>query len=182
MPGSPTSPRAAASGSRPPSVSARSCCSRSSCSQAKHFQLLTGNYSKELFFHPGPAFLYIMAFGEAVFHEALHLVPTPWNGQLIAILLLTSAVIGATLAVIARHANSVRVVLICVAVALAFISVHPLTVNSAWFPCIYFAPALFMLVSTASVPSGRWRPQRRGRASGRRGRRRGRPAAAGQSE
>jgi hypothetical protein len=122
--------------------------------QAKHFDLLTGNYSKENFFHPGPAFLYIMAAGESLFHDALHLVPTPWNGQLLAILLLNSALIGATLAVIARHAGSVRVVLACLAVTLAFVSVHPLTVNSAWFPYMYFAPALLMLVSAASVASG----------------------------
>ncbi len=122
--------------------------------QAKHFELLTGNYSKENFFHPGPAFLYIMAAGESLFHDALHLVPTPWNGQLLAILLLNSALIGATLAVIARHAGSVRVVLTCLAVALAFVSVHPLTVNSAWFPYLYFAPTLLMLVSAASVATG----------------------------
>jgi hypothetical protein len=122
--------------------------------QAKHFQLLTGNYSKEDFFHPGPAFLYIMAAGEGLFHDALHLVPTPWNGQLLAILLLNSALIGATLAIIARHAGSVRVVLACAAVALAFVSVHPLTVNSAWFPYLYFAPALLMLVAAASVATG----------------------------
>jgi hypothetical protein len=122
--------------------------------QAKHFQLLTGNYSKENFFHPGPAFLYIMAAGEALFHDALHLVPTPWNGQLLAILLLNSALIAATLVVIARHAGSLRVVLICLAVALAFVSVHPLTVNSAWFPYMYFAPTLLLLVSAASVATG----------------------------
>jgi hypothetical protein len=122
--------------------------------QAKHFQLLTGNYSKENFFHPGPAFLYIMAAGESLFHDALHLVPTPWNGQLLAILLLNSALIGATLAVVARHAGSVRVALACLAVALAFVTVHPLTVNSAWFPYMYFAPALLMLVSAASVATG----------------------------
>jgi hypothetical protein len=122
--------------------------------QAKHFQLLTGNYSKENFFHPGPAFLYIMAFGEALFHDALHLVPTPWNGQLLAILLLNSALVGATLAVIARHTGSLRVVLLCLAIALAFAAVHPLTVNSAWFPYMYFAPTLLMLVSAASVATG----------------------------
>ncbi|MGB6457166.1 MAG: hypothetical protein WBH47_22065 [Streptosporangiaceae bacterium] len=122
--------------------------------QAKHFQLLTGNYSKEGFFHPGPAFLYVMAAGEALFHDALHLVPTPWNGQLIAVLLLNSALIGATLAVIARQAGSARVVLTCLVLTLAFVAVHPLTVNSAWFPYLYFAPVLLMLVSAASVATG----------------------------
>ena len=69
----------------------------------KHFDLLTGKYSKEGFYHPGPAFLYVMAGGESFFHDLLHLVPTPWNGQLLAILLLNAALIGASLAVVARH-------------------------------------------------------------------------------
>ena len=73
--------------------------------QAKRFDLLTGNYSKEGFYHPGPAFLYVMAAGESFFHDLLHLVPTPWNGQLLAILLLNAALIGASLAVLARQAG-----------------------------------------------------------------------------
>ena len=122
--------------------------------QAKHLQLLTGNYSKEHFYHPGPAFLYVMAAGEALFHDALHVVPTPWNGQLLAILLLNAALIGATLAVLARHAGSVRVALACLLIVLLFVALHPLTVNSAWMPYVYFTPALLLLVSGASVATG----------------------------
>lgn len=122
--------------------------------QAKHFQLLLGNYSKENFYHPGPAFLYVMAAGESLFHDALHLVPTPWNGQILAILLLNAALIGAAIAVIARHAGSVRVTLACALLVFLFIALHPLPVNSAWFPYLYFAPALLMLVSAASVAAG----------------------------
>ena len=40
-----------------------------------------------------------MAAGESFFHDLLRLVPTPWNGQLLAILLLNAALIGASLAV-----------------------------------------------------------------------------------
>jgi hypothetical protein len=122
--------------------------------QAKRFDLLTGNYSKEGFYHPGPAFLYVMAAGESFFHDLLHLVPTPWNGQLLAILLLNAALIGASLAVIARQAASGRVALACMVVALLFVSLHPLTVNSAWMPYVYFAPTLLLLVSAASVATG----------------------------
>ena len=122
--------------------------------QAKHFQLLLGNYSKENFYHPGPAFLYVMAAGESVFHDALHLVPTPWNGQLLAILLLNAALLAAALAVIARHAGSTVVTLACAVLMLLFVAVHPLSVNSPWFPYLYFAPALLMLVSAASVATG----------------------------
>jgi hypothetical protein len=122
--------------------------------QAKHFQLLLGNYSKENFYHPGPAFLYVMAAGESLFHDALHLVPTPWNGQLVAILVLNAALMAIALAVIARHANSTPVTLACAALMLLFVALHPLTVNSPWFPYLYFAPALLMLVSAASVATG----------------------------
>lgn len=122
--------------------------------QAQHLRLLTGNYSKKGFYHPGPAFLYVMAAGETVFHGLLHLVPTPWNGQLIAILLLNAALLAASLAVFARQAGSARVPLACLAVLLGYAAVHPLAVNSGWMPYVYFAPALLLLVSGASVGSG----------------------------
>ena len=122
--------------------------------QAQHLRLLTGNYSKKGFYHPGPAFLYVMAAGESVFHGLLHLVPTPWNGQLIAILLLNAALLAASLAVFARQASSARVPLACLAVLLGYAAVHPLAVNSGWMPYVYFAPALLLLVSGASVGSG----------------------------
>ena len=35
--------------------------------QAKHFTLLIGNYSREGFNHPGPAYMYVQAFGEYLF-------------------------------------------------------------------------------------------------------------------
>jgi hypothetical protein len=122
--------------------------------QAKRFDLLTGNYSKEGFYHPGPAFLYVMAAGESFFHDLLHLVPTPWNGQLLAILLLNAALIGASLAVLARQAGSGRVALAALVVVLLFAALHPLTVNSGWMPYVYFAPTLLLLVSAASVATG----------------------------
>ena len=53
--------------------------------QARPFTLLVGNYSREGFNHPGPAFLYIQAWGKSVFWALLRVVPTPWNGQLIGL-------------------------------------------------------------------------------------------------
>ncbi len=123
--------------------------------QAKHFHLLTGNYSKDRFYHPGPAFLYIMAGGESLFHDALHVVPTPWNGQLLAILLLNAVLIAASLALLAAYAGSRRVALACLLVVVVFVAVHPLAVNSGWMPYAYFAPTLLLLVSGASVATGR---------------------------
>src|SRR5215471_11264585 len=44
--------------------------------QARHFTLLVGNYSRQRFHHPGPAYMYVQAIGEYLFQNALHLVPT----------------------------------------------------------------------------------------------------------
>src|SRR3984957_12374414 len=57
---------------------------------ARRFSLLVGNYSREHFNHPGPAFLYVQAWGESFFYDALHVVPTPWNGQLIGLYALSA--------------------------------------------------------------------------------------------
>src|SRR5580693_8702952 len=35
--------------------------------QARHFTLLVGNYSRDHFHHPGPAYMYVKAAGESLF-------------------------------------------------------------------------------------------------------------------
>lgn len=50
--------------------------------RAKHFVPVLGHYCRFGFYHPGPAFVYVYAASEALFHDALHLVPTPFNAQL----------------------------------------------------------------------------------------------------
>ena len=51
---------------------------------AKRLHLAVGNYSRVGFNHPGPAILYVLAFGELIFHDWLHVVPAPRSGQLVA--------------------------------------------------------------------------------------------------
>ena len=51
---------------------------------AKSLSLLHGHYSRLGFHHPGPALLYVLALGEAVFHDWLALT-TPIGAQLIAV-------------------------------------------------------------------------------------------------
>ena len=40
--------------------------------QARRFTLLVGNYSREKFNHPGPAFLYVQSWGESLSATILH--------------------------------------------------------------------------------------------------------------
>jgi len=122
--------------------------------QAKRFDWLTGDYSRLRFYHPGPAFLYVEAWGDWLFHDVAHLVPTPWNGQLLAILLLNAALLATALSVVTRDGGTPTAVA-CLGTVLAFVVLHPLTVNSNWPPYYFFAPTLLLLVSAAAVAAGR---------------------------
>ncbi|MEJ3747643.1 hypothetical protein WEI85_30675 [Actinomycetes bacterium KLBMP 9797] len=122
---------------------------------AKHFELLVGNYSRIGFSHPGPAFFYVQAFGEWLFHDLLHAVPAPWNGQWLALLVLNAALLGLTLAVVHSWSRSWRTTALCGAAALTFFAVQPGLLASAWMPYLYVAPFLLLLTAAASVAAGR---------------------------
>ncbi len=121
--------------------------------QAVHFQLLVGNYSREGFNHPGPAFLYILSFGQEVFYSFLHAVPAPFNGQLIAVFLLNCAILALTARVIARHTQSWSIAVLAVAV-IVLMTGGTLSWTSAWMPYIYAAPFLLVTLSGVSVALG----------------------------
>src|ERR1019366_2259192 len=144
--------------------------------QAEHFTLLHGNYSREGFFHPGPAYLYLMAAGQWLFHDLTHLVPTQWNGQLIAILLLNSALVATVAWIAGDWAGSAWGVATAAAVVVGFAAalslavpapLNPEILASTWMPDVYVPTFLAFLVTGASVAAGRtahlwlpacWRP------------------------
>ena len=132
--------------------------------QAEHFTLLHGNYSREGFFHPGPAYLYLMAAGQWLFHDLTHLVPTQWNGQLIAILLLNSALVATVAWIAGGWAGSAWAVATAAAVVVGFAAalslavptaLNPEILASTWMPDVYMPTFLAFLVTGASVAAGR---------------------------
>jgi hypothetical protein len=123
--------------------------------QARRFTLLVGNYSREGFNHPGPAFLYVESWGESVFWALLHVVPTPWNGQLIALYLLNAGFASCVVAVVYGWTGSLRGVLATGAVLALFGSLHPAVFNSDWMPYVYVPAFLTFVVSLASASAGR---------------------------
>src|SRR5580698_5308179 len=88
--------------------------------QARRFTLLVGHYSREKFNHPGPAFLYVQSWGESVFWAVLHVVPTAWNGQLIAVYALNALFAALVVAVGYGVTRSARTAAACCAALLAF--------------------------------------------------------------
>ena len=123
--------------------------------QARRFTLLVGNYSREGFNHPGPAFLYVQAWGESIFWALLRVVPTPWNGQLIGLYLLNAGFAACVAAVVYGWTRSARGVLAAGAAVGLFGFLHPAVFNSDWMPYVYVPAFLTFVVSLASVSAGR---------------------------
>ncbi len=124
---------------------------------AKDFELLVGNYSRVGFHHPGPAFIYVQAFGEWLFYDVLNLVPTPWNGQAIAILLLNAAMMALVLSLVYSWYPSWALIAGLGGASLLFVAVYRELLSQLWFPYVYFGPFLVFLVAVTSVVAGRTR-------------------------
>lgn len=123
---------------------------------AKRLHLLYGNYSRIGVHHPGPAILYVLAFGEAFFHDLLHLVPSPFSGQLMAICLYSAAWIVLIFAMVRRIAGGVVPALMFTAVFTAAIGFfEPPLFLGAWFPDLYMLPFAAMLVAISRLAYGR---------------------------
>jgi len=131
---------------------------------AKRLHNVLGNYSRFGFHHPGPAFFYVYALGEALFYDATHLVPTPFNAQFIALDALSAFFFSATLALVARHLGGARSRwFLGLALLLAawhfgavgrFFEFIPGGLFCIWPPCVLVLPFLCFLVASASVASG----------------------------
>jgi hypothetical protein len=125
---------------------------------AKHFTQLVGNYSRIGFNHPGPAFLYVQAFGEWLFYDRLGVVPSPYNGQALAILTMNAALIALAASIIVRWlAPAGKQVWVATAVAgagLVFLGSWTDMATSTWPPFEYFAPYVLLLAAGASVAAG----------------------------
>jgi hypothetical protein len=127
--------------------------------RAKHFRELLGNYSRWGFHHPGPAFFYLYASGEKVLHDWLHLVPAEMNAHILCIILLNTAFLFGTIAIVSKHCRSRLFPPAAVAVSLFFIyvvnrSIPGSAVLSIWPPHAIMFCFLFFLACCAAVATG----------------------------
>ena len=123
--------------------------------QAKHFTLLVGNYSRERFNHPGPAYLYVQAFGEYLFQNALRVVPTAWNAHMLSVFVLDSVFVALAVGIGYGWTRSLRGAAACFAVFMGFAIAYPPIVNSDWMPYMYVLTYVVFLIAAASVIAGR---------------------------
>jgi hypothetical protein len=120
--------------------------------RARSLREIHGNYSQWGFYHPGPAFFYVYAVGEAVLHDALHLTPAPRNAHTYAGTLLQLAFYAVAIALFARHTRQPA---LTVALALAAGALHyahaDRVLYSTWPPDVLLMPMLCLVVAGAAL-------------------------------
>ncbi|MBS2533662.1 hypothetical protein KGQ20_12860 [Catenulispora sp. NF23] len=130
--------------------------------QGKAFELLVGHYSRVGFHHPGPAFLYVQTLGEVLFYDLIPVAAAPFDAQQITLLALNAVIFGLIARIVWRNTGSLAFALMAVVIPVVYlgyrstsIGVNPLA--STWMPYLFMAPTLLLLVSMASISTGRTR-------------------------
>lgn len=131
---------------------------------AGQFKELYGNYSRFEFSHPGPAFFYVYAAGETVFHRLLAVCPAPGNAHILTSMLVQAFFYSLALAVLTAHLRwRAFLPLALLAGACHFgaisaaIAPSPGPFMSIWPPWVLLMPALCFLAASVSVATGRSR-------------------------
>lgn len=126
--------------------------------KALRFHLLVGNYSRVGFHHPGPAFMDNQAIGQGLFYDLLHLVPAPFNGQLVAVMAMNCLMLAAVVRIVWRHTGSLACALLAAVVPYTYLA-FPVAggdpIASTWMPDQYLVPVLLLIFSAAAVSTGR---------------------------
>ena len=123
---------------------------------AKSLRLLKGNYSRIGVNHPGPAILYVLAFGEWAFHDVVPLGASPFSGQLIGVALYTAFWLTFIGRMLLRLTPRLETALFGVAVFLLVTALcdHDFLAG-AWFPNLYYFPFAAFLLAAARLAEGR---------------------------
>jgi hypothetical protein len=127
--------------------------------RAKHFGQLLGHFSRWQFHHPGPAYFYLLAAGEFLFHDLLRLTPAPFNAQILSAMLLSLGFSAGALAIFHRHfASSAFPALAALMLALVTYAVNRglpnLMLVSVWPPGWLLASFLCFAAAAMAVGAG----------------------------
>lgn len=122
--------------------------------RAKHLTLLTGNYSRVGFHHPGPALLWVQAAGEVIFRNVLHLVRSPYNGHVLGIVILETCMIWLSARIASRWFRTSSSTIAFAMGVFAVVSLQDGVQSSTWMPHIYIWPFLLFTVAAVSVMNG----------------------------
>jgi hypothetical protein len=121
---------------------------------AKTFQEIHGNYSRWNFNHPGPAFFYVYAWGELLFHDWLRVSPAPHNAHALALLLFQCGLFALSIALARRLVRHTAFAPLALALGLIHFGLTGHAFVSLWPPHQFLMAFVLMLVSAAAVVAG----------------------------
>ena len=124
--------------------------------RAKHFEELYGNYSRFHFNHPGPAFFYLYGLGERVWHDALHLVPSPYNAHLLTGILVQSAFFVLGLLLLSDAIGSRRLIPLALLIGAIHFALARNVLVSIWPPEVLLMPFFAFFAACVGIACGRW--------------------------
>jgi hypothetical protein len=123
---------------------------------AKSFHLLVGNYSRVGFNHPGPAILYVMAAGEAIFHDWLKIAPYPMGGQMLGVILYSAAWMALLWTLLRRMCGSPALAALLLGIFLAVTSLtEPRALVWLWPPDLYYFPFAAFTLALGELVAGK---------------------------
>jgi hypothetical protein len=119
---------------------------------AKRFAEIYGNHSRWGFYHPGPAFWYLYAAGEYLFHDWLGVSSPHAAHVLIGIVFQVTCAVAALLYL----GRKTSLTVVPIAIALLFVHWNSMlgAPNSIWPPHVLFGPFLLLITFGAGVASG----------------------------
>jgi hypothetical protein len=126
--------------------------------RAKHLTLLTGNYSRVGFHHPGPALLWVQAAGELIFRDILHVVKSPYNGHVLSIILLEATMIWLSTRIASGWFKTPLTAAAFAVGLFAVVSLQDGVQSSTWMPHIYIWAFLLFTVTSISLMDGNMNP------------------------
>lgn len=123
--------------------------------RAKRLQELHGNYSRWGFHHPGPAFFYAYAAGEAVLYDFLGVAPSPSAAHTYTSTLVQLGFFAAAIALLARQSRQPLLFLGLAVAAGGWHFGHVYrAVYSIWPPDVLLMPFLCFVAACASTAIG----------------------------
>lgn len=116
-------------------------------SKAKHVELLHGNYSRVGFYHPGPYFFYVMAAGEFLFHDVLHISKSADAAHRLAIDLSNLILLGLVYRLFLKRTDARLLSALATLFGLSILLDQSPAITSVWPPNMYVVPAFLLAVS-----------------------------------
>ncbi len=123
--------------------------------RAKALAELHGNYSRYNFDHPGPAFFYVYALGEAVLFDGLHLTASPHGAHVLAGLALQACFFALALGIAASWVRAPLFLPLALLAGAVHFTLAGGPLLSSWPPDVLVMPVLAFFVSCVAVAGGR---------------------------